>query len=107
MLVWKQATEVSAKNQKRARKKRTALVICHDGKLFWTTQVEFWQWVRDCVVVKLQDQPLTGTFRREDEELEVLKNHTVLNLSAPNHLREVMMARHSAKKTGRTRLLGK
>ncbi len=107
MFVWKRATEVSAKNQKKTRKKRTALVICHNGKQFWTTQVEFWQWVRDCVVVKMQDQPLTGVFRRRDEELKILKNHTVLNLGAPNHLREVMLSRHNAKKTRRTRMLGR
>ena len=98
---------MGAKNQKKTRKKRTALVICHNGKHFWTTQVEFWQWVRDFVVVKLQDQPLTGAFRHEDEELKVLKNHTVLNIGAPNHLREVMMVRQNARKTRRTRMLGK
>ncbi len=97
---------MSGKNQKKARRKRTALVICQNGNEFWTTQVEFWQWVRDRVVVKLQDQPLTGIFTHQDEELKVLKNHTVLNLGAPNHLREVMLSRHNGKKTRRTRMLG-
>ena len=100
-------TEVSQKKEKKQGKKRTALVICQSGKQFWTTQAEFWQWVRDCVVVKTQDQPLTGVFRREDEELKILKNHTVLNLGAPNHLREVMLSRQKAKSPRRTRILGR
>jgi len=88
---------VSAKKEKK-RKKRTALVICHDGKQFWTTQTEFWQWVREQVVVKTKDNPLTGLFRREDEERLVLLNHTVLNLAAPNHLRESMLTRRMTRR---------
>jgi hypothetical protein len=88
---------VSAKKEKK-RKKRTALVICRDGQQFWTTQAEFWQWVREQVVVKTKDCPLTGLFRREDEERLVLLNHTVLNLAAPNHLRESMSARRMIRK---------
>jgi hypothetical protein len=80
-------------DKKEKKKKRTALVICRSGKQYWTTQTEFWQWVRDQVVEKTQDHPLTGVFRREDEEMLVLLNHTVLNLAAPNHLRESMLAR--------------
>jgi hypothetical protein len=98
-------TEVSQKKEKKQGKKRTALVICQSGKQFWTTQAEFWQWVRDYVVIKTQDQPLTGVFRREDEELKILLNHTVLNLGAPNHLREVMLSRQKAKSPRRTRML--
>jgi hypothetical protein len=88
---------LSEKKEKK-RKKRTALVIYRSGKQYWTTQTEFWQWVRDRVVVKVQDHPLTGTFRREDEELMILLNHTVLNLAAPNHLRESMLARRMIRK---------
>lgn len=79
--------------KEKKRKKRTALVVCRSGKEYWTTQTEFWQWVRDRVVVKTQDNPLTGVFTREDEELLILLNHTVLSLAAPNHLRETMLAR--------------
>lgn len=77
----------------RPKKKRTALVVCRNGKQYWTTQTEFWQWVRDCVVTKTQDHPLTGVFRREDEEVTVLLNHTLLSLAAPNHLREALFSR--------------
>jgi hypothetical protein len=84
---------VSAKKTKKAKKKRTALVICRDRKQFWTTQTQFWQWVRDGVVVKTQDQPLTGAFQREHEELMVMLSNTVLNLAHPNHMREALASR--------------
>ncbi len=93
---------MSAKKEKR-KKKRTALVLCHDGKQFWTTQIEFWQWVRDSVVIKTQDNPLTGVFRREHEEFLVLRNHTVLNLAAPNHLSEITLSRRIAKRRTHSR----
>lgn len=80
-------------NKDKKRKRRTALVVCHDGKEFWTTQTEFWQWVREQTVVKVGDNPLRGLFRNADEERFVLLSHTVLNLAAPNHLRESMLAR--------------
>ncbi len=79
--------------KKKVKKKKTALVICQDRKQFWTTQTQFWQWVRDGVVVKTNDQPLTGIFRREHEELLVLLSNTVLNLAHPNHMREALLSR--------------
>lgn len=84
----------SAKRKAEKRKaRRTALVVCHDSKSFWTTQAQFWQWVRDGVVVKTGDKPLEGKFVREAEELNVILGNTVLNLSRPNHLREAMLSR--------------
>src|SRR5215204_6703192 len=80
-------------NKKKKRKKKTALVICRDRKQFWTTQAQFWQWVREGVVVKTGEQPLTGLFRREHEELLVLLSNTVLNLAHPNHMREALLSR--------------
>jgi hypothetical protein len=88
---------MKAKADKR-KKKRTALVLCRSGKQFWTTQAEFWQWVRDHVVIKTRDHPPTGIFRREDEELTVLLNHTLLNLAAPNHMRETLLSRRMIKR---------
>ena len=83
------------KDKKKKKKKRTALVICRDRKEFWTTQTQFWQWVREGVVIKQQDNPLTGVFRREHEELMVLLSNTVLNLAHPNHMREALVSRRS------------
>jgi len=80
-------------NKKKRRKKRTALVICRDRKQFWTTQTQFWQWIREGTVIKVSDNPLTGTFLREHEELMVLVSNTVLNLANSNHMREALAAR--------------
>jgi hypothetical protein len=79
--------------EKRKKKKKTALVVCRDRKEFWTTQTQFWQWVREGVVAKTGDKPLTGAFLRENEELMVLLSNTVLNLAHPNHLREALASR--------------
>jgi len=80
-------------NKKKKRKKKTALVVCRDRKEFWTTQTQFWQWVREGIVIKTGEQPLTGLFKREHEELFVLLSHTVLNLAHPNHMREALLSR--------------
>jgi len=86
-----QATKKTARKKK--RKKKTALVVCRDRKQFWTTQTQFWQWVREGVVIKTGDQPLSGLFKREHEELLVLLSNTVLNLACPNHMREALLSR--------------
>jgi len=82
--------------EKRKKRKKTALVVCRDRKEFWTTQAQFWQWVREGVVVKTGDKPLTGEFNREHEELMVLLSNTVLNLACPNHLSEALRSRKLA-----------
>ena len=82
--------------KKTKKKKCTALVICQNKTQFWTTQRQFWQWAREGVVVKLSDKPLTGTFTRQHEELQVVLSNTVLNLAHPNHLREALTSRRIA-----------
>lgn len=79
----------------RKRKKKNALILCHDGKEYWTTQAEFWQWVRESVVMKVSDAPLRGQFIRRNEEYNVVISGTVLNLKCPNHLREVLASRRN------------
>jgi hypothetical protein len=81
------------KKKTKKKKKKTALVVCRDRKQFWTTQAQFWQWAREGVIVKTSDQPLTGAFSREHEELMVTLSNTVLNLAHPNHLREALVSR--------------
>ncbi|MBL8186687.1 MAG: hypothetical protein JNK38_01695 [Acidobacteria bacterium] len=83
-------------NKKEKKKKRNALVICRSGNRFWTTQSQFWQWVREGVIVKTQDHPLTGAYFREHDELTVKLSNTVLNLACPNHLREALASRRAA-----------
>jgi hypothetical protein len=89
----KKKPAVNATRKKKIKKKKTALIICQDRKQFWTTQAQFWQWVRDGIVVKTGEQPLTGLFKREHEELMVLLSNTVLNLAHPNHMREALLSR--------------
>ena len=90
-----EAGVVMAVKKTKKKKKRTALVVCRDRKQFWTTQTQFWQWVREGVVVKTHDQPLTGAFLREHEELMVMLSNTVLNLAHPNHMREALASRRA------------
>ncbi len=80
-------------NDKKKKRKNTALVICHNQQQFWTTQAQFWQWFRDGVIVKVKDYPLTGRFVREHEERLVTVQRTLLNLACPHHLREVLDAK--------------
>ncbi len=83
------------KKEKKKKKKKTALIICRDRKEFWTTQKQFWQWVREGVITKTHDQPLTGMFVRDHEELMVLVSNTILNLAHPNHMREALLSRRT------------
>jgi hypothetical protein len=87
----------SARRKAEKRKaRRTAMVVCRDQKSFWTTSAQFWQWVRDGVIVKTGDKPLAGRFVERNVELDVVLGNTVLNLSRPNHLREAMLSRRIA-----------
>ncbi|MCP9495877.1 MAG: hypothetical protein MSG64_15620, partial [Pyrinomonadaceae bacterium MAG19_C2-C3] len=74
---------VTKKPALKKKRKCTACVICRNGRQFWTTQAQFWQWVRQGVAVKLQDNPLTGTFTHDHEESIVVRHNTVLNLACP------------------------
>lgn len=75
------------------RKKNNAMVLCSDGKQYWTTQKQFWQWFRDRVITKEGDFPLRGRFVDAHHEQMVIIGTTVLNLACPNHLREALYAR--------------
>ena len=82
--------------KKKKKKKKNALIICQDGKRYWTTQDQFWQWVRDRVIVKVGDAPLSGKFVQQNAEYAVIIGNTVLNLKYPNHLREALDSRKKA-----------
>ncbi len=90
----KQKKQAERKAKKKAKK--NALIVCRDRSEFWTTQKQFWQWMREGVIVKTGDGPLAGNFVREDEEKMVVIANTVLNLSCPNHLREALAQRRWA-----------
>jgi hypothetical protein len=72
------------------RVKKTALIVCNNGKEYWITQKQFWNMVREGVVVQTGDQPLTGRFRGRDDQLLITIQHTVLNKATPIHTSEVL-----------------
>jgi len=70
------------------------IYYCYFGWL-WSACSQ-WLWVpggESEVVTKVGDQPLTGLFKREHEELLVLLSNTILNLAHPNHMREALLSR--------------
>src|SRR5262249_14643208 len=72
------------------RVKKTALIVCNNGKEYWITQKQFWNMVREGVVVQTGDRPLTGRFRGRDDQLLITIQHTVLNKATPIHTGEVL-----------------
>jgi hypothetical protein len=72
--------------QIRRKNKKSARIHCTNRTQFWTSSAQFWQWVREGVVVKIGDRPLTGNFVRADEENLILSGHTVLNGACPEHM---------------------
>jgi len=72
---------------------RNARVVCSRGGEFWTTQKQFWAWVRQGLIVITGERPLTGCFRGRREHLLVLLGHTVLDLGCPEHLEDALRSR--------------
>ena len=72
------------------RKKKNALVISNDGKEFWTTQNQFWQWVREKVIIKAGDNPLRGNFVVPNGDKTLIAKNAVLNLSNQNGRQETL-----------------
>lgn len=70
--------------------KKTALIVCNNEKKYWITQKQFWNMVREGVVVQTGDFPLTGRFRGRDDQLLITLQHTVLNKATPHHTHEVL-----------------
>ena len=80
-------------NKEKKKKKNNAVIICHDRNQFWTTQKQFWQWVREGIVLKTGENPLTGQFSYEHQESIVVLSNTILNRAYPQHLQEALRAR--------------
>jgi hypothetical protein len=86
-------TTSNGKKRTKKKVKKNALVMCRDGAQFWTTQKQFWQWVRENVVEKVGDNPLKGKFTEADSEKDIILANQILNISRPRHLSEVMEQR--------------
>ncbi|HXG93800.1 MAG TPA: hypothetical protein VNN73_15755 [Blastocatellia bacterium] len=70
--------------------KKTARIICANDSVFWATQKQFWQWVRDGLVDVTGQNPLTGRFAGKRERLLVMVRHVILDNASPNHKQEVL-----------------
>ncbi|MGH9763422.1 MAG: hypothetical protein ACREDR_32575 [Blastocatellia bacterium] len=70
--------------------KKTARIVCANENEFWTTQKQFWTWVREGLVDVVGQQPLTGRFAGKRERLLVMVKHVILDNASPNHKQEVL-----------------
>ena len=72
------------------RGKKTARIVCSNDNEFWTTQKQFWQWVREGLVDVTGQSPLTGKFGGKREKLLVMVRHMILDNACPEHKQEVL-----------------
>ncbi len=74
--------------------RKTALALGRTGR-------QFRDRVRAMKAFETGDRPLAGVFAREHEESLAVRSGTVLNLGAPNHLREARRAPIATADAGR------
>lgn len=77
--------------------KRSAKVICYEGAV-WVSPKQFWHWVRDGLVEYVSEPPLTGKFQGQRDQFLVSVGHTLLNITCPEHLQAVLLARRQQRK---------
>jgi len=77
--------------------KRSAKIICNTDNV-WVSPKQFWGWVREGVVEYVSEPPLTGRFQGQREQFLVSIGHTLLNISCPEHLQAVLLARSQLRK---------
>ena len=82
--------EVMEAEAPKRRGKKTARIVCVNENEFWTTQKQFWQWVREGLVEVTGQGPLTGRFGGRREKLLVMVRHVILDQGSPNHKQEVL-----------------
>lgn len=70
--------------------KKTARIVCANQNEFWTTQKQFWTWVREGLVDVTGQNPLSGRFAGRREKLLVMVKHVILDNASPNHKEEVL-----------------
>jgi hypothetical protein len=64
----------------------------------WISPRQFWNLVRDDIVEYLSERPLTGRFKGRPNDFLVSINHTILNLTCPEHRQEVLQSKRFVKK---------
>ena len=77
--------------------KRSAKIVCRGGSV-WVSSREFWRLVRDDTFEFLSEPPLTGRFRGAAADFLVTINHTILNLTCPEHRAAVLVSKRQMKK---------
>lgn len=77
--------------------KHSAKVVCYQRSV-WITPRQFWRLVKDGIVEYLGERPLTGRFKGLPSDFLVTINHTVLNLTCPDHRAEVLLSKRFMKK---------
>ncbi|MFL6278053.1 MAG: hypothetical protein ACJ74G_22930 [Blastocatellia bacterium] len=70
--------------------KKTARIVCVNDNEFWTTQKQFWLWVREGLVDVTGQNPLTGRFGGRREKLMIMVRRVILDAGSPNHKQEVL-----------------
>ena len=85
-------TETTETTRRLKGPKKTARVVCANDNVFWTTQKQFWTWVREGIVTYKSDDPLTGKFEGRRDKLIVLVRHLLLDESVPEHKHHVLHA---------------
>jgi hypothetical protein len=74
----------------RPTKKKNARIVCANDNEFWTTQKQFWLWVREGLVDVTGQHPLTGRFGGRREKLLVMVRHVILDNANPIHKHAVL-----------------
>lgn len=74
----------------RPSKKKNARIVCVNDNEFWTTQKQFWLWVREGLVDVTGQNPLTGRFGGRREKLLVMVRHVILDNANPIHKQSVL-----------------
>jgi hypothetical protein len=70
--------------------KKNARIVCVNDNEFWTTQKQFWIWVREGLVDVTGQSPLTGRFGGRREKLLVMVRHVILDNANSVHKQEVL-----------------
>ncbi|HEY6242527.1 MAG TPA: hypothetical protein VIX17_01195 [Pyrinomonadaceae bacterium] len=77
--------------------RHSAKVVCFEGSV-WISPRQFWGLVRDDIIEYLDERPLTGKFKGQPTDFLISINHTVLNITCPEHRQSVIHSKRYVKK---------
>jgi hypothetical protein len=77
--------------------KRSAKVVCRQG-VVWIPPKQFWALVRDQIVEFISEPPLIGKFKGNPDDFLLSINHTVLDLTCPEHRSSFFLAKRHMRK---------